>query len=147
MNEMPPQFDEATLEQLVTSLNSAFESYSDKDWSFSRIILLVRRLENLDTPYVLWPEFVDLVTKQGRADMKALSDEIKWGERHSSELGILEIVSLRINKALLTTNSSFWQDKRPVLRLAKKDLLLDQGVRSALWYEIQEVTGEEFESR
>jgi hypothetical protein len=63
MNEMPPQFDEAALEQLVTRLNSALESYSDKDWSFSRIILLVRPLENLDTPYMLWPEFVDLVTK------------------------------------------------------------------------------------
>jgi len=147
MNEMPPQFDEAALEQLVTRLNSALESYSDKDWSFSRIILLVRPLENLDTPYVLWPEFVNPVTKQGRSDMKALTDEITWGERHSSELGILEIVSLRINKALLTTSNSLWQNKRPVLRLAKRDLLLDQGVRSALWYAVREVTGEDFDSR
>jgi hypothetical protein len=79
--------------------------------------------------------------------MKALTDEIAWGERHSSELGILEIVSLRINKALLTASNSLWRDKRPVLRLAKRNLLLDQGVRAALWYEVREVTGEDFESR
>ena len=147
MNQTPPPFEEATLEQVVTRLNASLETYSDKDWSFSRISLLVKPLESLDSPYVLWPEFVDLVTKDGQKEMKELKGEIDWGERHSSELGILEIVSLRINKALISVAIGSWQNDYPVLRLAKKEQLLEQGVHSALWYEVREVKGEDFESR
>ena len=148
MNEIPPRLTDTTLPQLVTRLNAALGSYSDKDWSYSRISLCVRPLDDADSPYLLWPELLDMVTKEGRADLKALADEIKWGEHHSSELGILEIVSLRINQALLQgTTDEFWQNKRPVLRVVAKHLLAEQGIRAALWYEVQEVAGEDFDNR
>jgi hypothetical protein len=143
-----PHFTDTSLQQLVTSLNSAMQSYSDKDWNYSRILLSVRSLGELDSPYLLWPEILDLQTKEGRADLKALSDEVKWGERHSSELGLLEIVSLRINKALLeSTSDQYWQNKRPILRAVKKYLLAEQDVRAALWYEVHEVAGDDFDNR
>jgi hypothetical protein len=148
MNEVLPHFTDTSLQQLVTSLNSAMQSYSDKDWNYSRILLSVRSLGELDSPYLLWPEILDLQTKEGRADLKALSDEVKWGERHSSELGLLEIVSLRINKALLeSTSDQYWQNKRPILRAVKKYLLAEQDVRAALWYEVHEVAGDDFDNR
>jgi hypothetical protein len=148
MNEMPPPFTDSDLRQLVTRLNLALESYSDKDWNYSRISLSLRPLDGFDSPYLLWPDVLDLVTKQGRNDLKTLSDEVKWGDRHSSELGILELVSLRINKALLeSTSDEFWQNKRPVLRVFGKHLLAEQGVVSTLWYEVREVRGEDFDNR
>jgi hypothetical protein len=148
MNVMPLPLTDNDLQQLVTRLNTALESRSDKDWNYSRIYLSVSSLEDSSSPYFLWPEVLDLLTKQGRSDLKTLSDEVKWGERHSSELGMLELVSLRINKALLeSTSDGFWQNKRPVLRIVRKHLLLDQGVPSALWYAICEVGGEDFDNR
>jgi hypothetical protein len=141
-------FTDTTLEQLVTRLNAALKSYSDKDWNYSPISLSVRPLDDTNSPYLLWPEVLDMVTKKGRADLKALSDEVKWGERHSSELGILEIVSLRINKALLdSTSDEFWQHKRPIIRALKKHLLAEQGIRAALCYEVLEATGYDFDTR
>lgn len=148
MNEIPPPFTDNDLQQLVTRLNAALESYSDKDWNYSRISLSIRPLDEFDSPYLLWPEVLDLVTKQGRNDLKALSDEVKWGERHSSELGVLELVSLRINKALLESSSDeSWQNKRPVLRVVSRHLLIEQGVALAIWYEVREVRGEDFDNR
>ena len=91
---------------------------------------------------------LDLKTKQGRTDLKTLSDEVKWGERHASELGMLEVVSLRINKALLeVTSDEHWQFKRPVLRIAKKEVLAGKQDTYALWYQITEVAGEDFDNR
>jgi hypothetical protein len=148
MNETPPPLTDNDLEQLVTRLNAALASYSDKDWNYSRISLTTRPLDGFDSPYLLWPDVLDLVTKQGRNDLKTLSDEVKWGDRHSSELGILELVSLRINKALLeSTSDEFWKNRRPVLRVLGKHLLVEQGVASALWYEVREMRGEDFDNR
>ena len=148
MDEIRLQFTDTSLHQVVTSLNNALKLHTDKDWNYSRISLSVRPLGDLDSPYLLWPETLDLHTKEGRAELKALSDEIKWGERHSSELGILETVSLRINKALLeSTSDEFWQNKRPILRIVKKHLLAEQGVHVAPWYEVREVTGDDFDNR
>ncbi len=139
---------DTTLEEVVTRLNAGLGSCTDKDWNYSRISLSVRPLDDLNSPYVLWPEVLDLVTREGRADLKALSDEVKWGERHSSELGILEIISLRINKALLeNTSDHASQRRRTILRIVKKHLLAEQGIRAALWYEVQEVAGEDFDNR
>ena len=139
---------DTTLEEVVTRLNAVLASGSDKDWNYSRISLSVRPLDGLSSLYVLWPEALDLVTKEGRADLKALSDEVKWGERHSSELGILEIISLRINKALIENISDQPSQKtRTILRVVKKHLLAEQGIRAALWYEVQEVAGEDFDNR
>jgi hypothetical protein len=77
-----------------------------------------------------------------------LSDEVKWGDRHSSELGVLELISLRINKALLeSTSDKFWQNKRPFLRVVSRHLLVEQAVKSALWYDVREVRGEDFDNR
>ena len=146
-NKTPP-FTDTSLQQLVTCLNTTLAGYSDKDWNYSRISLSVRPLEDINSPYLFWPEVLDVVTKPGLAELKGLSAEIKWGEHHSSELGILEIISLRINKALLdTTNDEFWQYKRPVIRALKKLLFAEQGIRTALWYEVQEVAGEDFDNR
>ena len=148
MNEMLQWPMDATPDEVVTKLNAALELCSDKDWNYSRISLLVRPLDDLISPYVLWPEVLDLVTKEGRADLKALSDEVKWGDHHLFELGVLEIISLRVNKALLeNTDDQFWQNRRPILRVVKKYLLADQGIRAALWYEVREVGGEDFDNR
>ena len=148
MNEMQSHFDLSALTQLVTRLNAALDSHSDKDWNFSRISLSIRPLAGSDNPYFLWPEVLDLVTEQGRNDLKTLTDEVKWGERHSSELGMLEIVSLRVNKALLvSTSDEFWQNQRPVLRVIAKHLLVTQEIPSAIWYEVNEVRGEDFDNR
>jgi hypothetical protein len=148
MNETPPSITNEDLQQLVTRLNVALESYSDKDWNYSRISLSIRPLDGFDSPYSLWPEVLDLVTKQGRGDLKTLSDEVKWGDRHSSELGVLELISLRINKALLeSTSDKFWQNKRPFLRVVSRHLLVEQAVKSALWYDVREVRGEDFDNR
>ena len=89
-----------------------------------------------------------MTTKQGRNDLNALVDEVKWGERHSSELGILEVVSLRINKALLeVTSDEYWQQARPVVRIVKKETIAGQHATHALWYQVTEVAGEEFDNR
>ena len=148
MNDMLQWPMDTSLEEVVTKLNSALGLCSDKDWNYSRISLSVRSLDSVNSPYVLWPEVLDLVTKDGRADLKALSDEVKWGDRHSSELGVLEIISLRINKTLLeNTSDQFWQNKRTILRVVKKHPLAEQGIRAALWYEVQEVVGDDFDNR
>jgi len=148
MNEMLQWPINASLEEVVTTLNGILGSRSDKDWNYSRILLTVRPLGDLNCPYVLWPEVLDPTTKEGRSDLKALSQEVTWGDRHSSELGVLEIISLRINKALLeNTSHQFGRDKRVVIRIVKKDVLAEQGIRAALWYDVREVAGEDFDNR
>jgi hypothetical protein len=148
MNQIPTPLNQGALEQLVTSLNSALESYSDKDWNYSRISLTVKLLSDLESAYFLWPEVLDLNTKPGKDDLRSLFDEVKWGEHHSSELGVLEIISLRINKALLEcTRNEFWQNQRLVLRVVDRHLLADKGVAYAFWYDVLEVAGEDFENR
>lgn len=129
-------------------VNDALENCSDKDWNYSRISLAMRPLDTVDGPYALSLEILDLTTKQGRNDLKTLVDEVKWGERHSSELGILEVVSLRINKALLeVTSDEFWQHARPIVRIVKKEAIAGEHPTHALWYQVTEVAGEEFDNR
>ena len=136
------------MEAAVNRVNVALQDYSDKDWNYSRISLTTRTLVTLDSPYVLRLEVLDLKSKQGRTELKTLSDEVKWGERHASELGMLEVVSLRINKALLdVTSDEHWQFKRPVVRIAKKEVLAGQETTHAIWYQITEVAGEDFDNR
>ena len=138
-------------EQMAASIelvNTALQDYSDKDWNYSRISLIIRPLDTIDGPYILRLELLDVKTKPGRADLKTLSDEVKWGERHASELGMLEVVSLRINKALLeVTSDEHWQFKRPVLRITKKEVIAGKQDTYALWYQINEVAGEDFDNR
>jgi hypothetical protein len=75
-------------------------------------------------------------------------DEVKWGDRHSSQLGMLEVVSLRINKALLeVTSNEYWHQKRPVVRIVKKEDVDRQDAMYAVWYQITEVAGEDFDNR
>ena len=136
------------LVKLAAKINEALETYSDKDWNYSRISLCIKNLELLDSPYALWSEFIDAKSDDGKADLKSLSGEIKWGTRHSDELGILELISLRLNKALLeSTSDVHWNHRRPVIRVVPKQTLVDQGYPSAFWYEVTEVAGEEFDSR
>ena len=136
------------MEAAVTQINSALRNYSDKDWNYSRISLIIGLLSELDSPYVLGLEILDLATKQGQADLKTLSDEVKWGERHASELGMLEVVSLRINKALLeVTSDEHWQYKRPVIRIVKREAFAGQPITHAIWYKIAEVAGDDFDNR
>jgi hypothetical protein len=142
-NEQPSSIDHA-----VKPINAALQNYSDKDWNYSRISLTTRPLDTFNSPYILRIEVLDLKSKQGRTDLKTLSDEVKWGERHASELGMLEVVSLRINKALLdVTSDEHWQFKRPVIRIAKKEALAGKQDTHALWYQILEVAGEDFDNR
>jgi hypothetical protein len=136
------------LEATVGQINNALQSYSDKDWNYSRIYLSMKPLRDLDGPYILRVEILDLATKDGANDRKALVGDVKWGERHYPELGILELVSLRINKALLDgTSDEYWQHKRPVIRIAKKEASGAEHSTHALWYEVTEVAGEDFDSR
>jgi hypothetical protein len=136
------------LESAIEQINKVLQTYSDKDWNYSRITLTVKPLDALDGPYALLVEFLDLETKGGRDDWKALVGEVKWGERHSSELGILELVSLRANKALMeASGDDFWNQRRPVIRIAKKEGLAGQNAACAIWYEIREVAGEDFDNR
>ena len=141
-------YENEQMEVAVHQVNSALLVYSDKDWNYSRIALVIRPLREFDSPYVLRLEFLDLTTKAGQKDLKTLIDEVKWGDRHSSELGILEVVSLRINKALLeATSDEFWQYKRAVVRIARKEELDREQPANAIWYQVTEVAGEDFDNR
>lgn len=136
--KIPPEHSE-----ICSRINEALCSYADKDWNYSRIRLQTRTLDQITSPYALWVEYAGT-----QADLKALKAEIIWGGRHGDELGILEIVSLRLNKALLdSTSDDFWDQRRPLIRLIKKQELELQGVESAFWYEVEEVGGEDFDSR
>ena len=136
------------LETVVHQINRALGAYSDMDWNYSRIALVIRALSDIDSPYVLRVERLDLTTKAGQKSLKSLADEVKWGDRHSSELGMLEVVSLRINKALLeSTNDEFWQHKRAVLRIIRKEELATEHSTHAIWYHVTEVAGEDFDNR
>jgi hypothetical protein len=136
------------LEVAVNRVNVALGGYSDKDWNYSRISLTTSSLDTFESPYTLKLEALDLKTKQGRSELKTLSDEVKWGERHASELGMLEVVSLRLNKALLeVTSDEYWQFKRIVVRIAKKEIAAGQALTRAIWYQITEVAGEDFDNR
>jgi hypothetical protein len=136
------------LDPTAVRINEALREYSDKDWNYSRISLAIKNISSLDSRYILGLEILDLTTKQGRTDLKTLSDEVKWGERHSAELGMLEVVSLRLNKALLEiTSDDHWQLKRPVVRIVKTEDSARQVDEYALWYQISEVAGEDFDNR
>jgi len=136
------------LEVAAEQINKALQSYSDKDWNYSRIYLAVKSLGEFESPYVMRVEVLDLATKDGANDWKALVGEVRWGERHSSELSVLELVSLRINKALLEgTSDEYWQHKRPVIRIAKKEAPTEEHLTHALWYQVIEVAGEDFDNR
>ena len=133
---------------LVEKVNTALLNYSDKDWNYSRISLISKLLSGTECPYVLKIEILDQNTREGRSELKTLTDEVKWGDRHSSELGMLEVVSLRINKALLeVTSNDYWNQKRPVVRIVKKQDVDRENPTHAIWYHITEVAGEEFDNR
>jgi hypothetical protein len=134
---------------VIKRINAALLNYSDKDWNYSRISLITKSLADVNNPYVSKLELLDQNTREGRSQLKTLTYEVKWGDRHSSELGMLEIVSLRINKALLeVTSNEYWNQKRPVVRIIKKQVLDREGTTiTALWYDIAEVAGEEFDNR
>ena len=148
MNMPQPNEQTDQTDASVKRVNTALQEYSDKDWNYSRISLVIRPLDGFDSPYILRLEVLDLKTKQGRTDLKTLSDEVKWGDRHASELGMLEVVSLRINKALLeATSDEYWQFKRPVVRIAKRESFAGQQDARSIWYQITEVAGEDFDNR
>jgi len=133
---------------VLDRVNSALLNYSDKDWNYSRISLIDKLLESIDGPYVLKVDVLDLKMTKGRDELRSLVDEVKWGDRHSSQLGILEVVSLRINKALLeVTSDDYWNQNRPVLRIVKKEEVESEDITHAVWYQIAEVAGEDFDER
>jgi predicted outer membrane lipoprotein len=143
--ESPTSQEVDTLRKRV---NEALLRYSDKDLNYSRITLISKPLHDVDGPYALWYETLDVRTKVGKSTLKLAADEVAWGERHTNELGILEIISLRINKALMeSTSDELWGFNRPIFRLEKKEVLAQKGINAALWYEVHEVAGEEFENR
>jgi hypothetical protein len=148
MTNPSPTEPNVQLQSSVDRVNLALQDYSDKDWNYSRISLNTIPLDTFNSPYILNLEVLDLKTKQGRTDLKTLSDEVKWGERHSSELGMLEVVSLRLNKALLeVTSDEYWEFKRPVVRIVKKEVATAKPDTHAIWYQITEVVGEDFDNR
>src|SRR5687767_13550931 len=115
------------MNELVQWINDVLRRYSDKDWNYSRIKVTTVQVNDFQSPYLLVCELISLQTPEGKRDLKAVETEIIWGENHSSELGILEIISLRINKALLALVGSkpylTGEPPRafhPVVRLARK---------------------------
>jgi len=136
------------LQNIADRINKVLKLHSDKEWNYSRITLQVKLLSELNSPYVLTCDFLDMDSKDGKLGYNSLVDETSWGDRHSNELGILEIISLRINKALVESAAiAPWGSQRPFIRITKKETLTESSVTSALWYEVQEVTGEDFDSR
>ncbi len=136
------------LHTLAKKINNCLEKYSDKDWNYSRIRLQVIPIEEIKSPYALVADAIFIETRQGQAELKALRKDVEWGDRHSNELGILELVSLRLNKALLAVAyGAAGEEQFPVLRLVKIEELRAQNATHALWYEITEVRGEDFDSR
>lgn len=136
------------LHTLAQKINNCLEKFSDKDWNYSRIRLQVFPIEAIAAPYALVLEGIATDSPRGQAELKALRREIEWGDRHSNELGFLEIASLRLNKALLSVAHGLTAESEiPVLRLAKIEDLRAQNSTHALWYEVTEVSGEEFDSR
>jgi hypothetical protein len=135
-------------EELAKLINSALSKVTDKDWNYSRITLESRTLETIHSPYLLWIEYVDTNSKIGIAELDQFKSEVTWGSRHCEELGFLEIVSLRLNKALLdSTPNEMWAKGRPVVRIMKKQDVERQGIVEAFWYTIEEVAGEDFDNR
>lgn len=131
------------LPELAAQINRLLGQVADKDWNYSRIRLELRSLAEMESPYVLWAERLDVNSKAGKAELTQIRSEVTWGSRHSDELGFLEIVSLRLNKALLDlAPAEGW-----VIRTVKKQELEAQGVVDAFWYRIEEVGGEDFENR
>ena len=145
---VPSPLNREELAMMTSKINDALAGYSDKDWNYSRLALQMKELSLIDGPYALWIEVVPTETTQGKRDLKTCSIEVSWGERHSNELGILEIVSLRMNRALCEmTTDDFWNQQRPVIRVVARQKLIHQRVTEALWYEVHEVSGEEFDTR
>jgi len=136
------------LSSVARRLNQVLERYSDKDWAYSRIALEVLPLAELEAPYVLWLEWIPTIRPEGKQAFKDTEGEVAWGERHSSELGILEIISLRLNRALssISTQEDF-DGCRPIVRMMKKSDLEEAAIRDAFWYKVTEVQGDEFENR
>ena len=62
--------------KLLERINSALLAYSDKDWNYSRIHLVMKPLDNLDGPYMLKIDLLDQTTKNGRSELKTLADEV-----------------------------------------------------------------------
>jgi hypothetical protein len=136
------------LPELAAQINDALMRVTDKDWNYSRITLELRPLAQIDSPYALWVERIETDHKAGKGELAQLKSEVTWGSRHSEELSILEIISLRLNKMLLaTTADGKWMNRRPVIRTVKKRDLEIQGITDAFWYGVQEVGGEEFDNR
>lgn len=136
------------LQPTLQQINDALRRCPDKDWNYSRITLQLRPLTQADSPYLLWVEHIVTTQKSGKGELASLKSELTWGGRHSDELGILEIISLRINKALLEhTSDEFWTDHRPVIRTVSKQELEAQGITEAFWYHVEEVVGNDFENR
>lgn len=130
------------------ALNLALARYSEKDWNYSRLSLKVLMLNEIKGPYALAIDWIDVGGKTGQNVYKTCISEITWGNRHSHELGVLELISLRMNKALSEVSSDdFWHGVRPVLRLQRKAELESLGQTHGFWYQVEEVEGEEFENR
>jgi hypothetical protein len=139
---------EKDLRAWCDAINNVLKRYSDKDWSYSRIYLIIKKLDEVSAPYSLRIDWLDVKGKKGKEEYQEVVGELTWGQRHSNELGILEIISLRLNQALNTvTSSEYWHGVRPVLRLQKTEELIQNLHTHTFWYQIEEVQGEEFEAR
>lgn len=147
LSEKKLSASKADLQSWADAINSALKKYSDKDWCYSRITLQLRNLSEIKAPYGLWIDWIDTRTKEGTRLYKEATGEVTWGLRHSSELGILELISLRLNQAIQSvTTPDYWHGIHPVVRLQKIGSFGPETTH-AFWYEVQEVQGEEFETR
>jgi hypothetical protein len=136
------------LSSTVTAINDALSRYSDQDWNYSRVSLTLESINESESPYALFYDTINTELADAKESLKNLAHELKWGERHSSELGFMELVSLRVNKALLdVTPNNHWHGKRPVVRILPRQELRNKGITYVIGYIVTEVAGEEFDSR
>ncbi len=135
-------------EELAKRINAELEKIPDKTWNYSRLRLVVRDLPAIRAPFALGCDWIDPRTKAGQKQLAELERDLEWGRRHSDDLSFLELASLRINRALHTTDViKNWSGAFPVLRVVSCDQLRVAGSAVGLWYEVDEVRGEDFEKR
>lgn len=141
----PPATD---LTGFADAANRILAKYDDKDWNYSRILLVTRTLQSLDSAYFLVPDSIDPRNAEGRQALRDLVKELAWGERHSNELGVLELVSLRVNHALVELSGGpHAKEEIPVVRVVPRQSVEPKPGTQVLWYEVVEVSGEDFDSR
>lgn len=142
MKPAPPLFD-----PLLDRINATLARYDDESWHHSRLRLVTRPLEQIPGAKALWLETIATGNRDGQRLLRELRSRVSSAVGHLSELPIIQIVICRLNEALLAlTTDEDWQHQRPFITWVRKDELVGRGMTTALWYEVEELLGDDTES-